>query len=40
MGITTIASGVDNSYVAMLVDDIIMHVAIILLFKYVRVPKP
>jgi hypothetical protein len=31
MGITTVAMGVDNSYVAMAIDDIIIPVATIIL---------
>jgi hypothetical protein len=38
--ITIVVMDMDNSYVAMGVDDIIMHVATILLFKCARSPKP
>jgi hypothetical protein len=38
--ITTVATGVDNSYVVMSVDDVIMLITTILLFKYARAPKP
>jgi hypothetical protein len=40
MGITTIATGVDNLYVEMGVDDIIMPITTILPFKCARAPKP
>jgi hypothetical protein len=39
-GITTVATGINNSYVVMDVDDIIMLIATTLLFKCVRAPKP
>jgi hypothetical protein len=39
-GITIAVTGIDNSYVAMSVDDIIIPVATILLFKCARAPKP
>jgi hypothetical protein len=38
-GITTEATDVDNSYVATGVDDIIISVATILLFKCARAPQ-
>jgi hypothetical protein len=39
-GITTVATGINNSYVVMDVDDIIMLIATTLLFKCVRASKP
>jgi hypothetical protein len=38
-GITTVATGIDNSYVVMDIDDVIMPVTTILLFKCARAPK-
>jgi hypothetical protein len=40
MSITTVAMGIDNSYVAMGVDDVIKPVITILLFKCARASKP
>jgi hypothetical protein len=39
-GITIVATCVNNSYVVMDADDIIMLIATTLLFKCVRAPKP
>jgi hypothetical protein len=39
-GITTIAMGINNSYIATDVDDIMIPITTILLFKCVRAPEP
>jgi hypothetical protein len=39
-GITTVAMSVDNLYVATGVDDVMIPIATILLFKCARAPKP
>jgi hypothetical protein len=39
-GITTVVTGVDNSYVVTDVNDVIMSVTTILLFKCAQAPKP
>jgi hypothetical protein len=39
-GITTVAMGNDNTYIATGVDDIIMPITTILLFKFARALKP